>query len=417
MPNFKKILLIGANFSAVPLFFALKQRGFWVAVCGNVPHEPCHAYADASFVLNYADKAAVLAVMRDHAFDAIVPTTTDCAYLTAAWVTAQLNATHATQWTGFDDEVCATMLHTKSLFRDYLHRHLTNTCPAPAAITIPTDCVDLATLPFDYPVIVKPVDSFSGRGVTPVHHPDDLPRAIEHAKHWSTGDTLVIEQFVTGRLFSHSAFVRNQQIAVDFFVDEYCTVYPYQVNCSHHPSSLSATLQDQVRGAMQSLITDLQLCDGLLHTQFISDGTQFWIIECARRSPGDLYGTLITQSTGVDYADWFIDPFVQHLCQDQTPPTTQTAPTNISHRPVLRHTISHHETCVPLSFSHHLPADQVHDVQIVPIRVSGERIHAAPLGRMAILFATATDQATLEAITPQLADYIRINTYTSTPIL
>ena len=106
-------LLVGSSFSAIPLFFALKRRGLRVEVCGNLPGDPCHQYADASHAIDYSDREALLAVARGGRFDYLVPSCNDYAYLASTWVAAQLG------FPGFDPVDMAMMMHTKHRFRAF----------------------------------------------------------------------------------------------------------------------------------------------------------------------------------------------------------------------------------------------------------------------------------------------------------
>ena len=66
---------------------------------------------------------------------------------------------------------------------------------------------------------------------------------INSAKQFSKSGAVIAEEFVDGKLYSHSAFIKNKKIVVDFFVNEYCTVYPYQVNSSNISKQLSQKIQ------------------------------------------------------------------------------------------------------------------------------------------------------------------------------
>ncbi len=72
-----------------------------------------------------------------------------------------------------------------------------------------------------YPLLVKPSDSFSGRGVTKVFDRTELAAAVADARRNSRSAEVVIEEFIEGSLHSHSAFIKDQEIAFDVFVDEY----------------------------------------------------------------------------------------------------------------------------------------------------------------------------------------------------
>lgn len=207
----------------------------------------------------------------------------------------------------------------------------------------------------------------------------------------------MLEEFVDGALHSHSAFIQNREIVADFFVDQFCTVYPYQVDCSNHPSRLAATIQNAVRATIAQLVTQLNLQDGLLHTQFIANSDQYWIIECMRRCPGDLYGSLIERSTGASYMDYFVRPFLGEIVTHEA--------RAVSHKPIGRHTISVRNPLLTYTFSHAIPASHV---QITPLKSSGERLKAAPFDKLAILFAEYPDEFTMREITPRLSEFVAL---------
>jgi hypothetical protein len=221
--------------------------------------------------------------------------------------------------------------------------------------------------------------------------------AIRNALAYSRSEKVVCEEFVHGNLHSHSAYLENGNLVVDFFVDEYCSVYPYQVDCSCHPSSLSEEVKNSVRIAIRSLASACKLVDGLIHTQFIARNSKFWIIETMRRCPGDLYGGLVQRSTGIDCADLFVRPFIGIGYQKVSPVTNG--------KPFGRHTISVARPLIYHSFSQNIPASSV---EIISLKTSGETLNAAPLDKLAILFASFDNSESMRLVTPCLADYISI---------
>lgn len=380
----KKVLLVGSSFSAAPIFFSLKKRGFHVTVCGALPQDPCHAYADASVYIDYSDREKLLAVVQKESFDYLVPTCNDYAYLSSAWVAEQFG------FPGFDSFATTEILHTKKLFRD---RTAQFDFPAPRRLTDASFQQGFLTLP----CLVKPVDSFSGRGIHKVTSWEGLAPAIEEAKRASRSGEFVVEEFVQGALHSHSAFVSNQKIHEDFFVDEFCTTYPYQVNCSNHPSRLSDKVRAGVRAAMSRLAAELGMVDGLLHTQFIAEGDNFWIIECMRRCPGDLYGSLVERSTGVDYTSMFVQPFVNEPYMTPRPRDAD--------RFMARHTISTAQPLVNFSF---VPRISAEELEIIQLKSSGEKLAAAPFDKLAILLARFSSQEAMLEAAPLLASQVSI---------
>lgn len=382
-----KALLVGSSFSAAPIFFALKNYGLHVTVCGSIAADPCHQYADASIYIDYSKPDELMRVVKSNQFDFLVPTCNDYSYMSCA-IVAEHYGFH-----GFDQTPVTNLLHVKSHFRQFTEKHL---LPAPRFSKY-QEGQPLEDWQWRFPLLVKPVDSFSGRGMTKVMHNSALPSAVRDAIQMSRSREVVLEEFIDGCLHSHSAFLEKQEVVCDCFVDEFCTVYPYQVNCSNHPSVLPDTIRSAVRGAVNQLARTLALNDGLLHTQFIVKENEFWIIECMRRCPGDLYGVLVERSIGVNYTDLFVRPFLKMKLPHES--------CGITPRYYGRHTISVNRSLVNFSFSHNIPANMV---EIVSLKGSGEKLGAAPFDKLAILFAEYENREIMLAVTPRLADFVRI---------
>lgn len=383
----RRALLVGSSFSAVPVFCALKARGLHVSVCGNVLSDPCHQYADASFFVDYGDREVLLKVAQENRFDYLVPSCNDTAYMASTWVAEQCG------FPGYDSMETASLMHTKGLFRRFTEEHALN---APRAVRIGTDAaIDAGSL--QAPYLVKPVDSFSGRGVSLVRDTEGLAEAVARARASSRSVEVVVEEFIEGSLHSHSAFFAGGEIVADFFVDEFCTVYPYQVNCSNHPSRLGEGPRAVMHAEMRKLVRLAGLCDGLLHTQFIERDGEIWVIECMRRCPGDLYNKLVEFSTGAPYTDFYVRPFLG----EALPPPCDFPPLKF----MGRHTISVDAPTVAFSFSHDVPA---RDVRTVPLKNSGERLDPAPYDKLAILFAEFATREEMLSIAPEFVRHISI---------
>lgn len=380
-------LLVGSSFSAAPILFALKKYGLHVSVCGKYEADPCHKIADASYFIDYSDFTKLEDLVASENFDFLIPSCNDSSYMSCAKFAEQR------EFFGFDGYETASILHTKNKFRRLTER-LKILAPRYAVLS-KTDVFDARA--FSFPFIVKPVDSFSGRGMNKVSTVGELEHAINLARECSSTSEVLVEEFIEGTLHSHSAFISDGRIAFDFFVDEFCTTYPYQVNCSNHPSMLDEDLRKQVREAICTIVKSLDLADGLIHTQFLTRESKVWIIETMRRCPGDLYGSLITKSTGIDYADLFVRSFIAEPL-----PSSLEASRVL---PIGRHTISNDKPISIFSFSHSIPASEV---DVVPLKSSGHVLHPAPYDKLAILFSRFESCEAMKAVTPRMKDYVEI---------
>lgn len=381
-------MILDAGFASVPLQKALKNAGYRTLACSGKALDAGMQYADDVCVQNYANADAVLDIARRENIAALSPGVTDISYLTGSRVADILGLP------GYDSPEVSDTLFLKDRFRKWAS---TQGYPIPQAVT---DVQDALTLPF--PLMVKPVDAYSGKGISLVHHAAELDAALAAARLASEGGQCVIETFCQGDLYSHSAFIRSGEIVCEFFVDEYCTVYPWQVNSSCLSVNLSEFMRKRVSECMQDIVSDLKLVDGLLHTQFIANDSEFWMIEVTRRCPGDLYSRLIELSTGVNYSREFVAPFI-----GETRSFIEKRPTR--QRMIARHTVSSDRQKRFFGFSYStLPARMI---QTIPLKQPGDYLGPAPEDRAGLIFAEFDDLQSLTRHTPQLKHSISFNTW------
>lgn len=385
MPARKNILLCDANFCVLPILQSIKSRGYTLSVLGALLDDPGHALADKSVDINYTDIKLLHKHIAENDYDGIVPGCNDRAYLSLAYVADKMD------FPGFDSYETVLIIHHKDKFRAFAEK---KNYPIPKAISN-IDQVDQ----LHFPILIKPVDSFSGKGINKADTVEEVKEHWEEAEQFSSNGLVVAEEFVEGKLFSHSAFIKDKKIVVDFFVNEYCTVYPYQVNSSNVATELNESIKNGLREWTEQFAEDLDLCDGLIHTQFISDNNAFSLIEIARRCPGDLYSQLIEKSTGVKYAELYAMPF----CGLELPKNLEKK----AHKYVSRHTVSVDEECIFISSG--LDLEHV-SLQNIQLKYSGEAMKRAPFDKSGIFFVEHQNTETMEDTTEKMKDYVVIET-------
>lgn len=384
----RKVLLLGGSFSAIPIFYELKKNGFSVGVCGEIISEPCHSLADYSHLINYADYENVAKIFEEFQYDYIVPSCNDIAYLTGSKIAQTFKLP------GFSSPEVTSALHLKNEFRELC---LSLGINIPRFINIAAG----TTLEIDslrFPVLLKPIKSFSGIGVCRIENLGEINSLPIFGEKFLTKESYVLEEYISGSLHSHSAFIDRGEINAEYFADEFCTVYPYQVNCSNSPSFLEGFIRAKVRDSMDFIIKKLKLCDGLLHTQFMVDhSNEIWIIETMRRCPGDLYPRMISESLGVNYIEMYIQPFIgKSIASDR-----EKKPVKF----IARHTISQDEKKMIQAVCLKIPGC---DYTFFPLKKTGTVLHEAPYDKLGILFADFPTKVELKFYTEKFSDYVML---------
>lgn len=368
-----RVLLLDTNVAAGPILEALQRAGHEVHVAGANPADVLARSHTNYIPHDYADTAATLALFERGGFDALVPGCNDRSYQTCAEI-ADIRPLP-----GVDGAEATRTLNNKGAFRAWA---------AAAGLPVPRTLRPEEVQP-GQAVIVKPEEGYSGRGASILRqpNPETLAEALRTAAAASRSGRSLVETFVEGQLFSHSAFIDAGELVCDVIVEEHGSAYPMAVDTSHVVEGFPEAVLGRLRGIALQIVTKLGLGPGLLHTQFILKGAEVQLIEITRRCPGDLYSLLIRLSTGLDYAAGYMRPFLGEaigLKAANHPPA-----------PILRHTVS---SPVATPFGALRLRRRVRIERWAPLALSGEALAPSPYSRVGLLFMRAEDKADLQSL-------------------
>ena len=162
-----KVLLVDTNFASAPIYSVLKGFGYTVHVIGSNPNDTLAKSAEQYWNIDYSDTAALSDLIEKEAFDYLVPGCTDRSYKSCAIVSQG-------RFPGIESPDIEHGMHNKEKFRAIAEK---------LNLPIP-ETQNHNSKSLDYPVIIKPVDSFSGRGITVIknHNKKLFDSAIELAR-------------------------------------------------------------------------------------------------------------------------------------------------------------------------------------------------------------------------------------------
>ncbi|KGI77247.1 ATP-grasp domain-containing protein [Oleiagrimonas soli] len=369
-----KVLLVDTNFSSAPIHDALKSMGHEVHVAGNRPDDCLAKVSRNYWNMDYADCEALASLIDQEQFEFLVPGCTDRSYLSCAAVSNG-------RFPGIDQHSACEAIFDKAKFRQVAEEI---GLPVPRRMAPASAETSGCTA-----IIVKPVDAFSGKGITVLHEVNrtTLNTAIKHAEEASPSRRYVLEEFVDGQLHSHTACIEDGHIIQDFLVREDSSVNPFAVDTSCVLAQDPTNLRTQLRTHIECLAKHLSLADGLLHTQFIAGKNGIHLIEITRRCPGDLYSQLIELSTGFRYAHAYTLPYLGERASQVEAPTQS--------EPILRHTVTlpQPQSLAYIRFKRALQIERW-----TPLSLVGDSLRASPYSRVGVLFCRTDDFEHLEQL-------------------
>jgi biotin carboxylase len=162
---------------------------------------------------------------------------------------------------------------------------------------------------FNWPVIVKPVDSAGSKGVTRVDDPAQLPAAIAHALDCSPSRHFIIEDFLEKEGYSSDtdSFSVDGDLVFCTFNNQYFDAdaeNEYTPAAYSWPSSLSQDVQDELRSELQRLVSLLDMKTGLynIETRLCTNGKAY-IMEVSPRAGGNRLIEMLKYVTGEDIVE------------------------------------------------------------------------------------------------------------------
>ena len=154
------------------------------------------------------------------------------------------------------------------------------------------------------PVIVKPVDSCSSRGVRWVDAIDSLAPAVAAAIAVSRAGEALVEQFLAGAEGSIEALVQDGRAIVLGICDKTKSPLPDRFDLElRYPGAYTAATSSRLEALAQTVASGYGLENGILHIEFLVDASSgaVFLIEFAVRGCGSKVVThLIPAMTGVD---------------------------------------------------------------------------------------------------------------------
>jgi biotin carboxylase len=150
----------------------------------------------------------------------------------------------------------------------------------------------------DYPVVIKPRDAFSSRGVYKCEDLADIERYIEESRSFSSSGDVIIEEFLTGKEYSVEALTCKGETTVVQFTEKFITPYPKTVELGHlQPAELDDATMLEVSAVVMNALAALGVMNSASHTEVMVTGKGSFIIESGARLGGDFIGSYLTRSS------------------------------------------------------------------------------------------------------------------------
>jgi len=291
----KKLMLLGGLRYLLPVIEEAHKLGAYVITADYLPDNIAHKYSDEYCNVSIIDKDAVLAKAKELEIDGILSHAVDPGVVSAAYVAEQMGLPFQTSYNA------ACILQDKSLFRKFLMENGFN-CPHAKGYTNAEDALNDVDY-FNWPIIVKPVDSAGSKGVTKVTDSKDLLSAIEFALNCSISKNFIVEDFldIVGYQSSADIFTVDGKLVYPAYSDQLFdkdAANPYTPAIEIWPASMQQHYQDDLTEQLQRLFTLLEVKTGIYNVESrVCSNGKAYIMEVSPRGGGNRIAELQDMAT------------------------------------------------------------------------------------------------------------------------
>ena len=294
-----KALVVAGGLAQIELINQLKERGITTVLIDGNPNALARPYADKFYQMAIFDIEAVKNLAVEEKVDFLITCCADQVLLVVAQVSEMLGLPC------YIDYQTGQNVSDKKYMKKIFHEN-----------NIPTSRhVEMTELDWErikelqYPLVVKPVDAYSSRGVRKAQNPEELELYFGEAAQISRAGGVIVEEFVSGTEISVDVYVEDgvAKVLCVSNSEKIADADRFIIFRGRYPVAASPEIMAQIRVVAQQIADAFQLKDAPMLIQMINTGERVSVLEFCARTGGNMKYLLIKRSCGFDVIKAVID--------------------------------------------------------------------------------------------------------------
>ncbi|OKZ20204.1 MAG: hypothetical protein BHV81_04025 [Butyricimonas synergistica] len=278
----KALVLCGGK-PQIALIHELKRRNITAILADANDKAAAVQYADVFYKVSALDVVGIEKIALAEKVDFILSVCADQMLLVAAQLSEKLNLPCY-----IDYETAKNVSSKEYMKRIFVENNI------PTAKYIVGSSISLSVIEgLNFPLIVKPVDCYSSRGVKKVLNYDELLSAFENAKKLSRTGTAIVEEFVEGLELSVEDKIPNSE--------------KFIICRGNYPAKISLATKGRVQDVAQKIVEAFGLVDTPMLIQMKINDEQIHILEFCARTGGGIKYRLLPKVCGFDVVKAVLD--------------------------------------------------------------------------------------------------------------
>lgn len=294
-----KALVLCGGIPQVELIKQLKERGIYTILADMNENVVARKYADKFYPVSVLDIKAVKELALLENVDMIITVCADQVLLVCAQISEMLGLP------SYISYETAKKVSDKEFMKKIFSE---NDIPSSKYVVMENlDMNRISTM--KYPLIVKPVDSYSSKGVKKVFHVSEVQEAFDAALNISRSKKVIIEEYVQGTELSIDAYIEDgvAHILCISQLDKIPANNKFVINRLTYPADISEKIEKEIRNIVKKIADAFGLVNTPMLVQLIYNEDNISVLEfCARTGGGDKF-RLIKNVANFDVVKAVID--------------------------------------------------------------------------------------------------------------
>ncbi|WKA54427.1 ATP-grasp domain-containing protein [Planococcus shixiaomingii] len=299
----KRVLILSGIAHMIDVVKTAKKLGFYTIVVDRDAGSPAKAYADKSYDVSTSDIEKMLEIAEAEKVDGVFNAFDDVNTWNALALCEKLNLPYYA--TEEQLQVCSDKEKFKECCRSF-------GVPVIEEYKIDGNLSDEVLAQLEFPVIVKPVDSYASKGITVCHSIEAVKDGYEKALKFSKSQNVIVEPFVDNSYGVQMFYTVHQgnivlSGVVDRYVHKQTEEHPPLPIAMVFPSQHQDLYIKEVDPNVRRMIKGLGIENGLVFIQSLFENDNFYVYEMGFRFSGELHYKIIEKQTGINLMEMMLD--------------------------------------------------------------------------------------------------------------
>lgn len=287
-----KALVIAGGLPQIELIKQLKDRGIEALLADGSSTAVARPYADKFFHVDVFDIEAIKGIAVNEKVDFLITVCADQVLLVVAKVSEMLGLPCY-----IDYATCQNVSDKIRMKRIFKYAGV------PTTDYVETDHFDMDVIgKLKFPMVVKPVDAYSSKGVRKADNLEELKQYYEEAHQIGRSGRVIVEEYFSGEEISVDAFVVNGKAKLLNVTnsEKVKDKDRFVIFRGRYPVKASAAVIKQIEEICQKIADGFGLVNAPLLVQLLHDGDKVSVLEFCARTGGNMKYLLIKYASGVD---------------------------------------------------------------------------------------------------------------------